>query len=74
MLQTKKGRTLKMNDNNFNYEELENALKLIQNVCKDVVSCEFCPFGNSNGDCLITGDVPSEWRITSPESIIRLMK
>lgn len=63
-----------MNDNNFNYEELENALKLIQSVCKDVVSCEFCPFGNSNGDCLITGDMPSEWRITSPESIIRLMK
>lgn len=74
MLQTKKGRILKMNDNSFNYEELENALKLIQNVCKDVVSCEFCPFGNSNGDCLITGDMPSEWRITSPESIIRLMK
>ena len=63
-----------MNDNNFNYEELENALKLIQNVCNDVVSCEFCPFGNNNGDCLITGDMPSEWKITSPESIIRLMK
>ena len=74
MLQTKKGRTLKMNDNSFNYEELENALKLIQNVCKDVASCEFCPFGNNNGDCLITGDMPSEWKITSPESIIRLMK
>ena len=55
-----------MNDNNFNYEELENALKLIQNVCKDVVSCEFCPFGNNNGECFITENIPSEWRITSP--------
>lgn len=61
-------------DNNFNYEKLENALRLIQNVCKDIASCEFCPFGNNKGECFITENIPSEWRITSPESIIRLMK
>ena len=63
-----------MNGNNFNYEELEDALKLIQNVCKDDVSYEFCPFGNNNGDCLITGNMPGSWEFTNPTPVIRLMK
>ena len=63
-----------MTNNDLNYEKLENALRLIQNICKDIASCEFCPFGNNNGECFITENIPSEWRITSPESIIRLMK
>lgn len=63
-----------MNDNNFDYEKLENALKLIQNVCKDVVSCEFCPFGNNNGECFITKSNPCGWTFADPIPVIRVLK
>ena len=63
-----------MNDNNFNYEELENALKLIQNVCREASGCETCPFGNNNGDCLITENMPGSWEFADPTPVIRLMK
>ena len=64
----------KMNDNKFNYEELRNALILIQNVCLDVNDCEKCPFGGDFGECLITTISPSDWRFTDPIPVIRLLK
>ena len=63
-----------MNDNKLNYEELQNALKLIQNVCRDVNDCEKCPFGGDLGECLIKSDFPNDWRFTDLVSIVRLMK
>lgn len=59
---------------NLNYEELQDALKLIQNVCQENSSCEACPFGNNNGDCLITGNMPGIWEFTNLTPVIRLMK
>lgn len=59
---------------NFNYEELQDALKLIQNVCQKTSSCETCPFGSNNSDCFIREDMPSEWKFTNPMPVIRLMK
>ena len=63
-----------MNDNKLNYEELQNALKLIQNVCRDVDDCGKCPFGDNLGECLITLASPRNWRFADPIPIIRLLK
>ena len=60
--------------NNFNYEELLNALVLIQNVCQETESCDVCPFGNDKEECFIREDTPSNWRFTDPIPVIRLMK
>lgn len=59
---------------NLNYEELQDALKLIQNVCREASGCETCPFGNNNGDCLITENMPGSWELADPTPVIRLMK
>ena len=58
----------------LNYEELRNALILIQNVCREASGCETCPFGNNNGDCLITENMPGSWEFADPTPVIRLMK
>lgn len=63
-----------MTNNNLNYEELRNALMLIQNVCRDIDNCATCPFSNDDGDCFITGDSPYNWRFTDPIPVVRLMK
>ena len=63
-----------MNDNKLNYEELRNALMLIQNVCRDVDDCGKCPFGNDDEECFIRENAPHSWRFTDPIPIIRLMK
>ena len=39
---------------NLNYEELQDALKLIQNVCREASGCETVPFGVNSVQCLIT--------------------
>lgn len=59
---------------NLNYEELRNALTLIQNVCRNVNDCGKCPFGGNLDECLVTSNFPSEWRFTDPIPIIRLLK
>ena len=59
---------------NLNYEELQNALILIQNVCLNTKSCETCPFGNDNGECFIAENAPCDWRFTDPTPVIRLME
>lgn len=60
--------------NNFNYEELRNALVLIQNVCQETETCEVCPFGNDNGECCIVEGSPHEWTFIDPVPVIRLLK
>lgn len=60
--------------NNFNYDELRNALALIQDVCQKTESCEVCPFGNDDGECFIRDDAPHNWRFTDPIPVVRLMK
>ena len=63
-----------MNGNKINYEELRNALILIQNVCRDIDDCATCPFGNDDEECFIRENPPHDWRFTDPIPIIRLMK
>ena len=60
--------------NNFNYDELRNALVLIQNVCQGIESCEVCPFGNDDEECFIRENPPHGWKFTDPIPVIRLMK
>lgn len=60
--------------NNTNYDELRNTLELIQNVCLNTKDCETCPFGNDNGECLITENMPCYWRFTDPIPVIRVLK
>lgn len=63
-----------MTNNNLNYEELRDALMLIKNACLNTESCETCPFGNNNGDCFITENMPGSWEFADPTPVIRLMK
>ena len=58
---------------NLNYEELRNALMLIQNVCLVIDDCTTCPFGDDDENCLI-GNPPHNWRFTDPIPVVRLMK
>ena len=60
--------------NNTNYDELRNTLELIQNVCLNTKDCETCPFGNDNGECLITENAPCDWRFTDPIPVVRILK
>ena len=62
-----------MSNNNLNYEELRNALNLIQNICIKH-NCNVCPFGYDSGICLITDTAPRNWRFADPIPIIRLLK
>lgn len=57
---------------NLNYEELQNALKLIQNVCLDN-NCEICPLGTEY-ECFITKSNPCDWRFADPIPVIRVLK
>lgn len=59
---------------NLNYEEVQDALKLIQKVCSDIDNCAMCPFSNNDGDCFITMTPPHNWQFTDPTPVIRLMK
>lgn len=60
--------------NNLDYEELQNALKMIQNVCRHVQICEICPFGDNDNQCLITKDIPSDWIFANPVPVVKLLK
>ena len=57
---------------NLNYEELQNALKLIQNVCLGN-NCETCPLGTEY-ECFITKSNPCDWRFADPIPVIRVLK
>ena len=59
---------------NLNYDELRNALILIQKVCLDIDNCATCPFGNDDEECFIRENSPCDWRFTDPIPVIRLMK
>ena len=62
-----------MNNNNLDYEELRDALSLIQGICMKH-DCNVCPFGNDVGICLITDTVPRNWTFAAPIPIIRVLK
>ena len=47
--------------------EIITALNIIRDECDDVPNCEDCPFGNGDGDCLVTYCPPSEWNINQRE-------
>lgn len=62
-----------MTNNNLNYEELRDALRLIQDACIKH-DCDVCPFGNDSGTCLIADTAPQDWTFTDPVPVIRLLK
>ena len=62
-----------MSNNNLNYEELRDALRLIQDICIKH-ECDVCPFGNDSGICLIADIAPQDWTFTDPIPIIRVLK
>lgn len=59
---------------NLNYEELQDALKLIQNVCREASGCSTCPFGNDDGICLIANKPPCNWTYIDPTPVVRILK
>lgn len=61
-----------MNDNEVNYEAIQNALKVIQNVCLNN-NCETCPLG-TEFNCFVTQSCPCDWRFADPVPVIRLLK
>ena len=50
-------------------KEIMNALKKIKKMCKESTSddCFKCPFGNSDGECMIKEFVPSDWKLRETE-------
>lgn len=62
-----------MSNNNLNYEELRDALSLIQDTCIKH-DCKICPFGNDSGICLIADTVPRHWTFADPIPVIRVLK
>ena len=54
-----------------NQNEIINALKLIQSICKNNEDCSACPFREDNSPnppCVIQGGVPAEWKIKGRET------
>lgn len=52
-------------------EEIVNALKVIQDTCKNMkgaYACEKCPFGKNN-ECVLQEQAPVDWTIKPNHSI-----
>lgn len=57
-------------------EEILNALKVIQDVCKSHEKCATCPFyktKNRCNICSITNESPNKWRISRTNEIWRAL-
>lgn len=57
----------------MDYNKLIEALETIQNTCHKE-RCEICPMGTLDGECLVILNYPSDWNITPPVQIIRVMQ
>lgn len=52
---------------NYTSEELYNALKLIQDICKEQEECCTCPFRWQETDfCGIQNSQPNEYKLVKP--------
>jgi hypothetical protein len=52
-------------------EQILNALKLIQSICKEQEDCNACPFRDDDSAmpaCVIQGGVPADWKIKGQET------
>ena len=54
-------------------EEIMNALKKIQEICK-TKSCSVCPFGDKCGCCKISDVMPETWKLNNSDEIYRYFK
>lgn len=52
-------------------EEITNALKVIQDVCKNNYHCADCPLRKNEDKCAIVNneDVPKNWNLYDPQNI-----
>ena len=57
----------------MDYNKLTESLRNIKEVCEKVTECDECPFGNSDGDCMIQSENPSDWIMVDTQ-VVRLMK
>ena len=56
----------------MDYGKLTEALVLLKKTCVDNEDCYKCPLGDSNGECKINEESPSNWDIPEKQ-IIRLL-
>lgn len=53
---------------NYTNEQLYNALKLIQDICKSQGKCSYCPLRLSNTDfCAIQEIAPHQYDLIQPD-------
>lgn len=53
-------------------EEILKALNVIKETCeytddKGIIDCTKCPFGDSDGHCVIIQQIPNSWNIKEGE-------
>ena len=59
---------------NYTNEELYNALKLIQDICKSQGKCSYCPLRQYGTDyCAIQNSPPNEYELIKPNEYIPFM-
>lgn len=57
-----------MSNLNINYEQIEDALKQVRQICKDTEYCSSCPFRRKyDNECLIKLKSPQCWEFQSDD-------
>lgn len=46
------------------YREMLEAVKEIKRYCQRNKNCD-CPFSDDEGICILSGDFPAEWRVST---------
>lgn len=53
---------------NYSNMDIYNALKMLQNICREHPNCESCPFTLLNTDfCGIQQTAPHDYELVSPD-------
>lgn len=57
------------------YQELHDALRVIQAECKRAGGCQNCALGTAKGSCCIDDNIPRQWAIKNPmaDSVFRFL-
>ena len=56
-------------------EEIINALKVIEDVCRECITCDVCPLGKENDVCRLDENIPACWDVAyNPPETWRALK
>lgn len=49
--------------------EIENALTVIQECCKEAEECRDCPFDDGSNGCALGDTIPKDWKIKVKDTV-----